>query len=356
VRVHEWEPANASEQELDGWLHILNEVFAHDIPDEPTWGNQLLREYLYLAAPGERRIHWLAYAQEPVGDAEPAGWHASGENADTVCGTASLLLPADSGTCVVDVLVPPRFQRRGIGRALLTTAAWRAHGEGRQTLSAEVVSGTAAVPFYEACGFERVVVEVRYLLRLDRVDWSRVRRAVAQVVSGYRIEYFQGGPPADLLPAYAEAKSMLRYLTAGEHTVDEATVAAEAKRLSASLDTLHRRGLRPHVVLAIHNPTGQVAGLTELVVPAQRPARGDEYDTLVLPRHRGYGLALAMKSRMLLGLQQTEPQLVDIQTWQNGEYEPQAQVNAELGYVRDREWYEYETTTSRLISRLGAVS
>jgi GNAT superfamily N-acetyltransferase len=106
-------------------------------------------------------------------------------------------------------------------------------------------------------------------------------------------------------------------------------------------------------VLAVHESTGAVAGLTEVVVPRQRPGRADQYDTIVVPEHRGYGIGRAIKARMLFELRAAEPKLVEVQTWHALEKEPMLKVNAELGFLPDREWREYEADVADLLKRLG---
>jgi GNAT superfamily N-acetyltransferase len=125
------------------------------------------------------------------------------------------------------------------------------------------------------------------------------------------------------------------------------------ERLGASLATLNERGLKPYIVLAIHESTGAVAGLTEVVVPRQRPGRADQYDTIVVPAHRGYGIGRAIKARMLFELRAAEPKLAEVQTWHALEKEPMLKVNAELGFQPDREWREYEADVADLLKRLG---
>ena len=97
-----------------------------------------------------------------------------------------------------------------------------------------------------------------------------------------------------------------------------------------------------------------MAGLTELVVPAQHPTRADQYDTIVVPAHNSYGLARAIKARMLLELREREPQLTEVQTWHAADREQLSQVNKELGFQSDREWREYEVDTGELVARLAA--
>lgn len=331
MQVREWEPGTAPLADLEAWLSVANETFACDLPDEPAWRIDHLREYLAINMPGERRVVWFA------------------ESDGQVLGSATILL-VTGDTAVLNLFVRPEARRSGAGRALLTAAAWRANAEHRRTLMVEVMADTA-VKFYETYGFHRTLVEIRHRLELDTVDWTRTEALAGQLANGYRVAYFPGGPPEDLLEPYARAKLNLR----PEHDdLDtDQWVSIEANRLRASLDTVRRRGMRAHVAVALHQQTGQVAGLTEVVVPTHRPERADQYDTLVVPAHRGYGLGLAVKARMLLALRDNEPQTVDVQTWQTLEMEQMARVNTVLGFSADREWYEYEIEVPELLGRLS---
>ena len=116
---------------------------------------------------------------------------------------------------------------------------------------------------------------------------------------------------------------------------------------------LNARGLRPYIVVAVHERSEKVAALTELVVPAQHPSRADQYDTIIVPEHNGYGLARALKGRMLLELRTAEPGLLEVQTWHAVEREQLQQVNKELGFRPDREWLEYEVDAGDLAERLA---
>ncbi|MGH3658420.1 MAG: GNAT family N-acetyltransferase [Micromonosporaceae bacterium] len=328
--MREWDPATAPTADIDAWRHLINDVLAHDLPDEPPWRIDHLREYLAVNMPEERRVIWFA------------------ESDGEVTGSATVLL-VGGDAAVLSLFVHPDARRSGVGRELLMAAAWRANAERRRTLMVEVLADTA-VKFFEAYGFGRTMVEVRHRLCLADVDWKRTEQLAGRLANGYRVEYFPGGPPEELLAPYAKAKLNLR----PHQEIDaDQMVTIEASRLRASLSTLRRRGLRAHVAFAIHEPTGDIAGLTELVVPTHRPERADQYDTLVVAAHRGYGLGLAMKARMLLALRDAEPQAVDVQTWQTLEMEQMARVNAVLGFTPDREWYEYEVEVPELLAELS---
>ena len=108
-------------------------------------------------------------------------------------------------------------------------------------------------------------------------------------------------------------------------------------------------------MVAIHERSGTVAGLTEVVTPVQHPTRADQYDTIVVPEHRGYGIGRAIKARMLFELRSAESGLHDVQTWNAPENEYMLKVNAELGFKADREWREYDAEVPDLVRHLGSA-
>nr|WP_026211696.1 GNAT family N-acetyltransferase [Longispora albida] len=330
MRVREWEPAKAPGHDLEAWRRLYNEMLAADLPGEPHWRAERLREYFAVTMPGEARADW--FLEDDSGE---------------VIGVAGLRLLDEIG--VMEIYVHPGRRRAGAGRTLAAACVRRAYESGRSVLGAEVAAGTPGTLFYPSLGFRLSSVEERNLLDLATVDWGRMREHATRTGSGYTIEYFPGGPPDDLLPAYALAKQVVQ---GEDDDIELSPSSYSAGRLADSLAVLHARGLTPYVVCAVHNRSGAIAGLTEVVAPAQHPERADQYDTVVVPAHRGYGLGLAMKARMLLELRSAVPELRDVQTWTAMENEPMARVNAELGFQPDRQWYEYEADVAELARSL----
>ncbi|SCL13871.1 Ribosomal protein S18 acetylase RimI [Micromonospora rhizosphaerae] len=336
--VREWDPRAASSAEIASLLDTLNAVLAADLPQDPPWRASSLREYLSEVMPGERRISWLAQA-EPAADGTPG----------PTLGHVNVLLLGGIG--VLEVLVHPSVRRTGLGRTLVKLAARRIRDEGFQSIGVEVVGDTPAVAFYESLSFTREYVETRSVLDLGAVDWPTLAEMATGVGAGYHLEFCPGGPPDDLIEAYARAKAAMRDVEDGELRPS----SYDPQRLRDSLDTLHRRGMKPYIVLARHEQTGEVAGLTEVVVPAQHPTRADQYDTIVVQDHRGYGIDRAIKARMLLELRSAEPELVEVQTWNAQANEAMLKVNAELGYRPDRDWCEYSVDVAELVHRLDTA-
>ncbi|MEU4771310.1 GNAT family N-acetyltransferase [Micromonospora sp. NPDC023644] len=335
--VREWDPRTASSAEIASLLDTLNAVLAADLPQDPPWRESSMREYLAEVMPGERRISWVAQA-EPATDGSPGA----------ILGHVHVLLLGDIG--VLEVLVHPSARRTGLGRDLVLTAARRVYQEGFQSIGVEVVGDTPAVAFYESLGFSKEYVETRSVLDLSGVDWAELAEMATGISAGYHLQFHPGGPPDELIEAYARAKAEVRDVEDGELRPS----SYDPERLRDSLDCLHRRGMKPYIVLALHEQTGEVAGLTEVVVPVQHPTRADQYDTIVVQDHRGYGIDRAIKARMLMELRSAEAELTEVQTWNAQANEAMLKVNAELGYRPDREWCEYSIDVAELVHRLDA--
>lgn len=340
--VREWDPRTAPAAEIESLLDSINAVLAADLPEDPLWENGMLRDYFCEVMPGERRISWVVQ-DEPSADGKPG----------RILGhTQVLLLGGD--IVVLEVLVHPTARRRGLGRKLIATAARRTYQEGFRFVGVEVIGDTPAVGFFEALGFGREYEENRSVLRLGTVDWETLGSMAQGIDTGYRLEFCPGGPPEELIEAYAMTKAETRDIDDGD--LDLRPSSYDPQRLRDSVSCLHRRGMKPYIVLAIEEKTGVVAGLTEVVVPAQHPTRADQFDTIVRQGHQGYGIDRAMKARMLFELRSAEPKLSEVQTWNAKTNESMRAVNADLGFQADREWYEYGVDVAELVHRLDAAN
>jgi hypothetical protein len=57
----------------------------------------------------------------------------------------------------------------------------------------------------------------------------------------------------------------------------------------------------------------------------------------------------------LFELRSAEPELLEVQTWNAHNNEAMLQVNAELGYQSDRDWYEYGADVAQLVQSLDVT-
>jgi hypothetical protein len=91
-------------------------------------------------------------------------------------------------------------------------------------------------------------------------------------------------------------------------------------------------GGRRWVVAAFHQQAGQIAGYTELRIPADLPGWGLQGNTAVARRHRGHQLGLLLKAQMLELLAVHEPGLERIATWNAAANRHMVAINEQLGF------------------------
>jgi RimJ/RimL family protein N-acetyltransferase len=107
-----------------------------------------------------------------------------------------------------------------------------------------------------------------------------------------------------------------------------------------------KRGDDLYTVAALSGPV--VAGFTEVVVPSGCTGRAAQYDTAVVPEHRGRRLGIWVKAAMLRWLAEERPEVREIETDNSGDNTQMLAVNEELGFRVERESLEYLATAAAL--------
>ncbi len=229
----------------------------------------------------------------------------------------------------------PSFRRRGVGRMLLAEARAVLRGRGRQGLRVDAPRTAAAEAFATALGGRRVSVNVRGRLALTAEARQRLAGLLA-TPPGYRVTQWVGRCPDEHVRAYARACGAL-----------DDPVIGQARRATATPEDVRAReaearrvGHQPYVVAAMVADSGQVAGYSSLFVRDSPLA--DCGETLVLPEHRGRGLATAVKAQVLDWAAQQNPRLRLVQSWSDERNHAIVALNARLGFASDSTWCSYE--------------
>ncbi|TDB96299.1 GNAT family N-acetyltransferase [Actinomadura sp. 7K534] len=314
-----------TDAQLRQWHDVLAAVHAADPAAGPEPDPERPARRLLGAEPGARRRLWAA-----ADDARLAA-------------VAALRLPGEPGAGrpgEIDIQVRPGDRRRGLGGRLLAAAAGGLRADGRTSVIAQVLAGTPAVPFLESHGFECVLTLRGLLLRLDDVPAQRVARLLAEAPAGYRLVRWRGVVPAEHAAAFARAKYAMADFAEYEGT------PWDAHRVREMAEVVAKRGDDLYTVAALSG--GAVAGFTEVVVPDGCTGRAAQYDTAVVPEHRGRRIGIWVKAAMLEWLAATRPGVREIETDNAGDNAHMLAVNEELGFRVERESMEYQAAVASL--------
>lgn len=271
------------------------------------------------------------------------------QDGDDIVGVAVIELPLTDNRELADVCVyvPPEHRRLGVGTSLARQIAVDTRQRGRTSWLC-LVSGRGydqpddtVIPgeaFAARLGLTMRQREVQRHLSLpaptDRLD--KLSEEAAHKHGDYRLERWVDACPDDYVEAYCALKTaMVDEMPTGEMEIEAERWDAERLRdFEASYLAQDRTR---HVYVAIA-PNGSIAGHTELVVPKHDPQLVYQWDTLVLPAHRGHRLGLALKVANLAWVQAEHPERTAVRTWNAESNDPMIAVNEAMGF----EPVEYE--------------
>ncbi|MER5483301.1 GNAT family N-acetyltransferase [Streptomyces sp. NPDC002812] len=307
-----------TDTEVDHWWAVLAAARTADLPGTPPPSRTEVAGELRVPSVRGRSVYWA-----------------------TEDAVASLVLFTDGvndHTAFLDELtVRPDARRHGVGTALWARAREELLADGRTSVAAEVDLGGPGQAFAEAVGFENVLSMAWYVQDVREARWVQGAQAAKEGAGspapGYELHCWPGLVPDAWAQAVAVAHGAMEDAPMGE--LDQQIQTWTAERLHAAHRKILDRGGALTTVAAV-TPDGEVAAYTELVLLDPAGPRALQYDTVVVPAHRGHGLGRAVKLRMLAEAATRHPDLRTIATSVADDNAPMLAVNAALGYRRER--------------------
>lgn len=296
----------------------------------------------------------VALPADPIEERLPAldpGAPTGGEKDEFLLGrvggcavaAAELTLPTvDNLTSAsVRVQVLPDRRRRGHGGAMLQAALEHAAAAGRSRVFFDVPSAyphgeAVAAPLLCSVGARPVLKEVRRLLDLStRPDLD------VPVADGYRLVQWVDHAPAELVDGLAHLCARMS-TDAPQGAMDWEPEVWDAARYREKEAAATSRGRIRYAAAAVHEPTGQVAAMTDIGVSRHRPDVAYQWDTIVLTEHRGHGLGLALKARNHDLLVASSAGTRWVNTWNAEVNTHMIAINERLGFEPVEYWTEWQ--------------
>lgn len=252
-------------------------------------------------------------------------------------GWVSLPLKDNLADAQVEVFVGPAARRRGHGSVLLAALVDLAREAGRTRCRGEVLWDVRAGPggtddpgpsFAAARGFSVDLLDAVRELSLP-VDVPPAPPAA----SGYRLLDWRRCPDR-WLGEYARLRHLILQ-EAPSGPVGFENEFWDSDRIRHEESQWHSQG-RVTQTCAVVAPDGRLAGHTQLVFAADG-VEAYQWDTLVLPEHRGHGLGLALKRGAMHAAADLLVGRRRITTWNAASNAPMIAVNEALGY-RQTAW------------------
>jgi mycothiol synthase len=334
LRVARFHPDAAGPADLEQFFEVERAASEHDRPHDspPTLKSVTGR----LTQP--QRQYW-----------ESSFW--TGGPPGQLVGTAALYRLGEQNPhlAAVDVTVHPKHRRRGVATALLRlVTAGAAEADLRTLLAEGVPAGGPGQAWARALGFvlvERTARQSLDMAQADRSSWQ------VGGPTGYRLARWIDSAPEDLLASYATARNAIGDRPRGDTTYVDAVWTPQRVRADETAAIAGERQTR--VVVAVHEQTAQVAGLTYLEVRRRRPDLATQQDTVVLPAHRGHRLGVWMKAANLDWLAADHPQVTRVVTSTAADNEHMLRINRQVGFTVDAATENWEADVTGLLTRLN---
>lgn len=256
----------------------------------------------------------------------------------------------DQDLALIDIRVHPEARRQGTGTAVLRAVLPGIRATGRTRIGANVRSGPGETWAWNV-GFRPVVRQAFQNLVVSQADPSPWEEDTVVPV-GYRLESWDDTTPDHLLETYARARRGFRDVIHPRLAAKETDWTPQ--RIREDEADSAARNAECRVVVAIHEPTGEIVGMTETAVFLTEPENVTQGYTAVVRDHQGNGLGRVMKAAMMRRLLSARPDVVAITTRALGDH--MMQVNRELGYQTVAEYAFIEATIEQLERTSAAVS
>lgn len=322
------ELTGADETAMRDGFRVRCAVQEHDRPGDspPSWLSFLARSA--WPYPGSVDAMWVGYVGET-----PVAWYGVYLQAEDNLDVAS-----------VEIAVHPDHRGRGIGQEILRRQRPDLVAAGRTRLLFESTFGGPGERFLRAAGSRLVVADTQRRLDLKRIDvdgHDALLRHARQHTTDYELVRWVGSTPADL----REDAALLHARMSTDPPLDDLSWEPEsfdAKKVATRDRMMAAHGMRVYAAAARHQQSRAIVGITTLVVFSDVPAFGDQWETIVLPEHRGHRLGALLKVSNLRQVVSHEPQLEVVDTWNADSNASMLAVNMAMGFVPLREGGEWE--------------
>lgn len=254
------------------------------------------------------------------------------------------------------VFTRPESRLDGLTAGLLRPAAEIARREGRTSLSNWLLKDSTGIGFAERLGAKQTTKDFENRLPVAELDRALIESWVERAperAQDYTLKFWEGACPPEHLQSFAHAKQAMNDAPRGPNEEDDLFKPEH-------VEEYERRHVDAGFLLwtyaAIHQPTGDIAGYTQLFPSRWRPQLAWQEDTGVLPDHRNRGLGRWLKAQMLVKLLDEKPEAQWVITWNATINQAMLGINRELGFRAVREWGEWELSLDDLEAWLNSRS
>jgi GNAT superfamily N-acetyltransferase len=253
------------------------------------------------------------------------------------------------------VHIHPEKRRRGHGRALARAMFDHLEAAGRPRFDTMIKKDTPSEDLARRLELKPVYEEKRSRLLISDLDdelmGSWIDRANESAVD-YELVYVPSPIPDDMLEPFCALAFVMNTAPREDFEEDDEVLTPESWR-ETETNALESGG-QLHNLIAVHRPTGELVGFTQINTLDLEPDLAWQWDTAVDPSHRNRGLGRWLKAAMIDKVVKEFPLVRRVDTYNAGSNEPMLAINVEMGFrpIHIARAWQGSLATAR--ERLGA--
>ncbi|MFZ0625212.1 MAG: GNAT family N-acetyltransferase [Acidimicrobiia bacterium] len=231
------------------------------------------------------------------------------------------------------VYVHPERRGRRLMRQVAGPMLDRVEEMGRKRFATVVVVGRPEEDLVKRGGLEHVLTEKRSRLVLQDIDWDLMESWVARATeraSDYELLFLPSPIPEEDLGAFCDLYGVMNTAPMEGYQQEDEVMTPSVLRDHEATD--EARGVQNLTYVAVHRPSGEFAGFTNVEYQRLQPDQVWQQDTGVDPDHRNNGLGRWLKAAMALQLRSSYPEVRRIDTHNAGSNAPMLNINIEMGF------------------------
>jgi mycothiol synthase len=231
------------------------------------------------------------------------------------------------------VYVHPGKRGRGHGRALAGAVFDHLEAGGRNRFDTLIKKDAPAEDLARRLELKPVYEEKRSRLLISELDHglmaSWIDRA-SDSAADYELVYLPSPIPDDLLEAFCAMAFVMNTAPRDDFEEDDEVLTPESWR-ETEANALDRGG-QLHNLVAVHRPSGELVGFTQINTLDLEPDLAWQWDTGVDPSHRNRGLGRWLKAAMIERVVEEFPLVRRVDTYNAESNEPMLAINVEMGF------------------------